>query len=161
VPFEEIAPIVGRSPAAARQLASRARRRVQGAPAASEVELARQRTLIDAFLQALRSGDFDALIAVLDPELVVRADFGPDSAREQRGAAPWARQAVAYGHLAKGVQPALVDGAVGLVLALRGRLMRALRFEFDFDQNKITGIEVLMDPEHLRKLEIAVLGAQS
>src|SRR5205823_13834135 len=95
VPFEEIAPIVGRSPAAARQLASRARRRVQGGPAVSDADLARQREVVDAFLAALRGGDFDALLAVLDPDLVVRAGaaaVAPGGPREVRGAGNWARE---------------------------------------------------------------------
>jgi RNA polymerase sigma-70 factor (ECF subfamily) len=158
VSFEEIATIVGRSPAAARQLASRARRRVQGAPVADEAELARQRALIDAFLTALRGGDFDAMIALLDPDLVVRADFGPPGApRETRGAVTWAKQAVPYGYLAKGAQPALVAGSVGIVFAPRGRLLRALHFTFDQRDDKITSIEITMDPEHLSQLEVAVL----
>src|SRR5262249_61265163 len=109
VPFEEIAPIVGRSAEAARQLASRARRRVRGG-AAPDVDLAQQRTVVDAFMAALRAGDFEGLLAVLDPDLVVRADM-PGAPSEVRGPAGWARGAVSYGHLAPLTQPALVEGA--------------------------------------------------
>src|SRR5438067_5207172 len=112
VPFEEIAPIVGRSPAAARQLASRARRRVQGGPAVSDADLARQREVVDAFLAALRGGDFDALLAVLDPDLVVRADAVAASggaATDGRGGGPWAKQALtAYRRGARSARAALV-----------------------------------------------------
>src|SRR5262245_59384057 len=126
VPFDEIGPIVGRSPEAARQLASRARRRVRGATAPGS-DLARQREVVEAFLTALRGGDFEGLLAVLDPDLVVRADMlGAPS--EIRGAADWAKGAIVYGHLARHTQPALVNGAIGVVVAPQGRLVRALRF---------------------------------
>ena len=110
VPFEEIAPIVGRSAEATRQLASRARRRVRGGAAAPDRDLVRQREVVEAFLAALRAGDFEGLLAVLDPDLVVRTDM-VGSPAEVRGAAAWAKRAVAYGHLARLVRPALVDGA--------------------------------------------------
>ncbi len=158
LPFDEIAGIVGRSPAAARQLASRARRRVQGAPAASGADLSQQRALIDAFLAALRGGDVDALVAVLDPEVVVRADrtAAPPEGSETRGAAAWARQAVRFTRAVQGaVHPALIDGEVGLVLAPRGRLLRALRFTIDGD--RITEIDIVADPARLQELELAVL----
>ena len=158
VPFEEIAPIVGRSPAAARQLASRARRRVQGGPAVSDADLARQREVVDAFLAALRGGDFDALLAVLDPDLVVRADaaaVAPGGPREVRGARNWARGAVNFARGARFTRPVLVNGAVGVVLAPRGRLFRVLRFTFA--NGKIARIEVVGDPERFRELDLAVL----
>jgi len=158
VPFEEIAPIVGRSPAAARQLASRARRRVQGGPAVSDADLARQREVVDAFLAALRGGDFDALLAVLDPDLVVRIDaaaVAPGAPREVRGARNWAKGAVNFARGARFTRPALVNGGVGVVLAPRGRLFRVLRFTFA--NGKIAGIEVVGDPERIRQLDIAVL----
>ena len=124
VPFDEIAPIVGRSPTAARQLASRARRRVQGAATVPDADLTRQREVVDAFLAAARGGDFDALLAVLDPDVVLRADRAavpPGASREVRGAAAVAKQG---GHVggARAAQPALVNGAVGVVVAPRGRL---------------------------------------
>ena len=127
VPFEEIAPIVGRSAEATRQLASRARRRVRGGAAAPDPDLVRQREVVDAFLAALRGGDFEGLLAVLDPDLVVRADMPVPSGApaEIRGAAVWAKRAVAYGHLARLTRPALVNGAIGVVVAPRGRLVQS------------------------------------
>ena len=118
VPFEEIAPIVGRTPEAARQLASRARRRVRGAEPL-DADVVRQREVVDAFMGALRVGDFEGLMAVLDPDLVVRTDMtGAPSV--VRGAVEWARGAVSYGQLARLTRPALVDGTVGVVVAPRG-----------------------------------------
>jgi RNA polymerase sigma-70 factor (ECF subfamily) len=155
VPFEEIAPIVGRSAEATRQLASRARRRVRGGTSASGPDLVRQREVVEAFLAALRGGDFEGLLAVLDPDLVVRADIPPGAPTEVRGAAVWAKGAVAYGHLARNVQPALVNGAIGLVMAPRGRLSRALTFTIA--NGKITGIEVIGDPARLGELEMSVV----
>jgi len=154
VPFEEIAPIVGRSTEATRQLASRARRRVRGEAAAPAPDHVRQRVVVDAFLAALRGGDFEGLLAVLDPDLVVRADI-PGGVSEVRGAAVWAKGAVAYGHMARLVRPALVNGAIGLVLAPRGRLTRALAFEFA--NGKITKIEVIGDAARLGNLEVAIV----
>ena len=158
VPFEEIASIVGRTPAAARQLASRARRRVQGADAVSGADLARQREVVDAFLAALRGGDFEGLIAVLDPDVLVRSDIaavGPGGTREVRGARNWAKGAIVAARGARFAQPALVDGRVGLVVAPRGRLFRVLRFTFA--GGKIAQVEVIGDPARLRELELAVL----
>jgi RNA polymerase sigma factor (sigma-70 family) len=154
VPFEEIAPIVGRSAEAARQLASRARRRVRGA-AAPDPDLVRQCEVVDAFLAALRGGDFEGLLAVLDPDLVVRTDMVPSGApAETRGAAVWAKQAVAFGHLAQLVRPALVNGAIGVVMAPRGRLARALTFRIA--NGKITEIEVIGDPARLGELDVSI-----
>src|SRR6266699_809679 len=107
MPFDEIAPIVGRSPTAARQLASRARRRVQGAGTGSDADRTGQREVIDAFLTALRGGDFDALVAVLDPDVVVRADGRPGAPREVRGARTWAKGALAFSRHARFARPAL------------------------------------------------------
>ena len=157
VPFDEIAPVVGRSPEAARQLASRARRRVQGA-AAPDTDLARQRTLVDAFLAASRGGDFAALLAVLDPDVVLRADpvvvANPASgfAAETRGA-----QAVAatFAGRARGVRPALVDGAAGAAFVPGGTPLGAFRFAFA--GGKIAAIEVIADPAHLQTLNVTVL----
>ncbi len=157
LPFEEIGAIVGRTPAAARQLASRARRRVRGAPAVAPDRLARQRKVVDAFITALRSADFEGLVAVLDPDVVVRADMaGPGGATEVRGARNWAKGALAYAQAGRFMQPALVDGAVGLVFAPRGRLQRVLRFEFD-DAGRIRAAEVVSDPARLATLELAAL----
>jgi RNA polymerase sigma factor (sigma-70 family) len=154
VPFEAIAPIVGRSPEAARQLASRARRRVRGGTAAPDPDLVRQREAVEAFLAALRGGDFEGLLAVLDPDLVVRADMAGAPA-EIRGAAVWAKGAVAYGHMARGVQPALINGAIGLVMAPRGRLSRALTFTIA--NGKITEIEVIGNPARLGELDVSIV----
>jgi RNA polymerase sigma-70 factor (ECF subfamily) len=154
VPFEEIAPIVGRSAEAARQLASRARRRVRGG-GAPDPDLVRQREVVDAFLAALRAGDFEGLLAVLDPDLVVRADMPGAAPSEIRGAAVWAKGAVSYGHLARLTKPALVDGAVGVVVAPEGRLVRALRFTVGGD--RITEIEVIGDPARLGELDVAIV----
>ena len=158
VPFEEIASIVGRTPAAARQLASRARRRVQAADAVSGADLARQREVVDAFLAALRGGDFEGLIAVLDPDVLVRSDVaavGPGGSREVRGARNWAKGAIVAARGARFAQPALVGGRVGLVVAPRGRLFRVL--SFTFAGGKIAQVEVIGDPARLRELELAVL----
>jgi RNA polymerase sigma-70 factor (ECF subfamily) len=156
LPFDEIAGIVGRSPAAARQLASRARRRVQGAPA-PDTDLTRQRGLVEAFLAALRGGDVAALVAVLDPDVVIRADrtVAPPDGQETRGAADWARQAVQFSRAAQGaVLPALIDGEMGLALAPGGRVRRVLRFTID--GGRITEIDIVADPARLQELEVDV-----
>jgi RNA polymerase sigma-70 factor, ECF subfamily len=158
VPFEEIAGIVGRSPAAARQLASRARRRVQGADTVSGVELSSQRKVVDAFLAALRAGDFAALVAVLDPNVVIHSDAitqPVEAMREVRGAENWARGAITAARGARFAQPALIDGTVGLVVAPKGRLFRALRFTLA--NGKIAEVEIIGDPERLRQLDLAIL----
>ncbi len=154
VPFEEIAPIVGRSAEATRQLASRARRRVRGGAAAPDPDLVRQREVVEAFIGALRAGDFEGLLAVLDPDLVVRADMA-GAPSEIRGAAVWAKGAVAYGHLAQLTRPALVDRAIGVVVAPRGRLVRALRFTIAND--RITEIEVIGNPARLGELDVSMV----
>jgi RNA polymerase sigma-70 factor (ECF subfamily) len=156
VPFEEIAPIVHRSEAATRQLASRARRRVRGKVSVSADDLAGQRHVVDAFLAALRAGDIQGLLNVLDPDLVVRADEAARTgggAAEVRGAETWARGAVAFSRGARFAQPALVNGVVGLVVAPRGRLFRALTFTIV--EGRIAGINVIGDPGSLRGLELA------
>ena len=154
VPFEEIASIVGRSPEAARQLASRARRRVRGGAESPAPDLVRQRDVVRAFIAALRGGDFEGLLAVLDPDLVVRADMTA-APTEIRGAAAWAKGAVAYGHLARLTRPALVNGAIGVVVAPHGKLVRALRFTIAND--KITEIEVIGNPARLGELEVSIV----
>ncbi len=158
VPFDEIAPIVGRSPAAARQLASRARRRVQGAEAVSDVDLATQRRLVAAFVAAARAGDFEALIAVLDPDVVLRADAGTPPAgmaRELRGADAVARAALAFSSLGLHVQPALINGAGGTVSIRDGRPFSVAGFTVR--KGRITAIDILADPDRLRRLDLAVL----
>jgi RNA polymerase sigma-70 factor (ECF subfamily) len=158
VPFDEIAPIVGRSPAAARQLASRARRRVQGATPVPEPDVAVQRKVVDAFLAAARGGDFDALLAVLDPEVVLRADRGalrPAASREIRGAAAVAEEALTFARLARFARPALVNGAAGFVVAPRGRPVAVAGFTVA--HGKIVEIDLLADPARLRELDLTVL----
>lgn len=158
VSFEEIADIVGRSPDAARQLASRARRRVQGAGPAASADVKQQRELVDAFLAALRSGNIEGLIAVLDPDVVVRVDAAashPAPAREIHGARNWARGAVAFAHSVRSSQAALIDGQVGLVWAPGGRLLRVLRFEFE--GGKIARVEIIGDSARLEALDLGVL----
>src|SRR5437867_427855 len=154
VSFEEIATIVGRSPTAARQLASRARRRVQGASSVPDADRTQKREVVDAFLAALRGGDFEGLLTVLDPDVVVRVDEAgarPGAPREIHGARNWAKGALAFSQAARFAQPALVDGGVGLVLAPGGRLFRVLRFTFE--RGKIVRIDVLADPARLRELD--------
>jgi len=159
VPFEEIGNILGKSVMATRQLASRARRRVQGAPAESESSLSGQRQIIARFLNALRAGDVPGLVAVLDPEFVVRIDkfSTPDRApREIHGPEVWANQAVVFSKGAKFVQAVLVDGAPGILFAPHGHLTRVLRLTFAGD--KIAAVEIIGDPERLKEMDLAVLG---
>jgi RNA polymerase sigma factor (sigma-70 family) len=157
VSFDEIASIIGRSPAAARQLASRARRRVRGADKVKHVDLNSQRKVVDAFLTALRAGDFEGLLAVLDPEVVFHNDRPgtPGAPTEIRGARNWAQGAIAYSQLAKFVQPALVNGSIGLVFAPGGRLARVLSFKIV--DEKIVEAELITDPERLRRLDLSAL----
>jgi RNA polymerase sigma factor (sigma-70 family) len=158
VPFDEIAPIVDRSPAAARQLASRARRRVRGAAPVPDADVARQRELLDAFLAAARGGDFDALVATLDPDVVLRADRGalrPGASREVRGARAVAEQVRAFARLARFARPALVNGAAGFVVAPRGRPVAVAGFTVA--RGKIVEIDLLADPARLRDLDLTVL----
>jgi RNA polymerase sigma-70 factor, ECF subfamily len=158
VPFGEIAPIVGRSPAAARQLASRARRRVRGARTISDADLGLQREVVDAFLAAARTGDFDALLAVLDPDVVLHADRGAlpaGASREVRGAAAVARGALGYARrMARFAQPALVNGTAGLVVAVQGRPFAVLGFTVS--SGKIVEIDILADPDRLSQLDLAI-----
>ena len=170
MPFDEIGSIVGRSPAAAKQLASRARRRVRGSPAPLDAGRARQREVVEAFLRAARAGDLEGLLAVLDPDAVVRIDAAArfdgvvridapaaeaGMAREVRGASTWAKQFIALSRGLRFVQPALINGSVGLILAPGGKLSRALTFTFT--NAKVTQVEVIGDPARLRELDIAVL----
>ena len=153
VPFGEIAPIVGRSPAAARQLASRARRRVRGAAPSPDADLGRQREVVDAFLAASRDGDFDALLAVLDPDVVLRADYGAAGAsRMVRGARAVAGQALAFSQFAPFARPALVNGAAGLVTAPGGRALSVMGFTVR--RGKVAEIDILADPERLGRLDL-------
>lgn len=156
VPFEEIAPIVRRTPAAARQLASRARRRVQGSPVMSDADLVRRRKVVDAFLAAARAGDFEALLTVLDPDVEVRTIGLGDAASVIHGANAFVDRVRAGGaRFAQFCQTALVDGNPGIVAAPRGHLFRVLRFEFS--DNKIIGIEVIGGKDRLRSFDLALL----
>jgi len=155
VPFEEIAPIVGRTPAAARQLASRARRRVQGTPEIADPDLDRQRRVVDAFLAAARNGDFEGLLALLDPEVVLRADQPAvrlGSLAEIRGAPAVAESFKGRGQAAR---TALVDGALGVAVILGGQLRVVLRLSFAGD--RISGIEATADAERIASMDTDVL----
>jgi len=158
VPFDEIAAIVGRSPAAARQLASRARRRVQGAATDAPADRARQRAVVDAFLAASRQGDFDALLALLDPDVVLRADEAAvrtgGVAAEVRGAAAVAET---FAGRARAAQPALVDGTVGLAWAPGGRPKAV--FDLTIADGKIVAVDLILDPDVLADLDVVLLEA--
>ena len=156
VPFGEIASIVGRSPAAARQLASRARRRVRGAAPTSVVETERQRAVVDAFLAASRGGDFQGLLALLDPDVVLRADDAAvkmGAAQEVRGAAAVAETLAGR---ARAARPALVDGAPGLVWTVRGT--PRVVFAFTIDDGTIASIELIADPVRIARLRLRAGG---
>jgi RNA polymerase sigma factor (sigma-70 family) len=158
--FDDISPIVGRSPAAARQLASRARRRVRGRDAATNADVKTQRQVVEAFLAAAREGDFDALLGVLDPDVVRRADAAalpPGATRELRGAQAVAKGALAGARRAPStpVALALINGKVGVVVAPRGRLTMAMQFEIR--DGRITTIDVVADPDRLRRLDVGLL----
>jgi RNA polymerase sigma factor (sigma-70 family) len=154
VPFDEIAPIVERSPDAARQLASRGRRRVRGARPVSEVSPAEQRRVADAFLDASRKGDFEGLLALLDPDVVARTDYAlPRGAPgEVRGAESVARQALRFAQLAEFAQPALVNGEPGFVVAPQGRLFAVAAFTVV--DGRIVEMDFVNDPEKLARIEI-------
>jgi RNA polymerase sigma factor (sigma-70 family) len=157
VSFEEIATIVGRSPMAARQLVSRARRRVRGTDNISSADLLKRRKVVDAFLAALRAGDFEGLLAVLDPDVMVRTDVTDRSGRpiEIRGAVNFVKTAIAFSQMVRFVQPALVNGSPGLVVAPRGQLSRTASFKIV--DNKVIEVEVIADPKRVREVELALL----
>jgi RNA polymerase sigma factor (sigma-70 family) len=158
VPFGEIAPIVGRSPAATRQLASRARRRVQGEASTPDADTVAQRAVVDAFFAAARDGDFDALVAVLDPDVVLRSDGGtarPDATVEVHGARTIAERALTFARLDPYVRPALVNGVAGVVVAPHGRPFSVMAFTVA--GGKIVEIDAVTDPDRLRRLELAAL----
>jgi RNA polymerase sigma factor (sigma-70 family) len=157
VPFDEIAPIVDRSPEAARQLASRARRRVRGQNTVPDADLDTQREVVEAFLAAAREGDFDALVAVLDPDVVLRADLGPlaGGSREIHGAAAVAGQALGYSQLGLEMRFALVNGVTGLVSTRDGQ--RFSLGAFTIRARRIVAIDILADPERLRQLDLTML----
>lgn len=155
VPFDEIAPIVGRSPTATRQLASRARRRLQGERTVPDPDLQRQREVVEAFLAAAREGDFDALVATLDPDVVVRADLGGGVFREVRGAHAVATNARAVLQSGLVVHLALINGAVGVVSMRDGRPFSV--GGFTVSDGKIAAMDYLLDPERLAELDLTVL----
>jgi RNA polymerase sigma-70 factor (ECF subfamily) len=156
VPFDEIAPIVDRSPEAARQLASRARRRVRAERTVPDADVEQQREVIDAFLAAAREGDFERLVAVLDPDVVLRADFGPAGrSREVRGAAAGAGQATGYGQVGLDLRPALINGAAGIVAFLHGRPFSV--GAVTVRNGRIVELDFLADPERLERLDLTVL----
>jgi RNA polymerase sigma factor (sigma-70 family) len=158
MPFDEIAPIVDRSSEATRQLASRARRRVQGENPVPDADLDTQREVVDAFLAAARDGDFEALLQVLDPDVVLRADFGAlplGGSREVRGAATVARQALGYSRLGLLMRPALINGAAGLVSTRDGEPFSV--GGFTIRDRKIVAMDVLADPQRLRELDLTIL----
>jgi RNA polymerase sigma-70 factor (ECF subfamily) len=159
LPFDEIASIVGRTPQAARQLASRARRRVKGADIpTAEPDLGRQREVVDAFFAAARGGDLDALVAVLHPEVVLRGDFGPRrpaASTVVRGAAAVAAQARQGASPVAELHPALVNGAAGVVITMRGRPYAVMAFTVV--EGKIVEIDVVADPDRVRRVAARVL----
>jgi RNA polymerase sigma-70 factor (ECF subfamily) len=160
LPFDEIAPMVGRSPATARQLASRARRRVRGADVqAPDPDIAHQREVVDAFYAAARRGDIAALVAVLDPDVVLRSDGGtarPDVSVVLRGAAAVASHGLRVHQPSALLRPALVNGAAGAVATVGGQPVAVIGFTIS--RGKIVEIDVIADPERLRRLDLAVLG---
>lgn len=159
LPFEEIAPLVGRTPTAARQLASRARRRVKGAEVPEpDPDLARQRAVVDAFFVAARGGDVDALVALLDPDIVLRADFGarrPAASKVIHGAAAVAKQARMGALPAAHLRPVLVNGAAGVVVTVRGRPFAVMGFTVV--AGKIVAIDAIADPDRVRGIAAAML----
>jgi RNA polymerase sigma factor (sigma-70 family) len=156
VPFDEIAPIVDRSPEAARQLASRARRRVRADRTVPDADLETQREVIDAFMAAAREGDFDRLVAVLDPDVVLRQDFGPvGGRREIRGAATVARQAASYAQIGLEIRPALINGVAGAVAFRDGQPFSI--GAVTVRNGRIVELDFLADPERLRQLDLTIL----
>jgi RNA polymerase sigma factor (sigma-70 family) len=163
VPFEEIAPLVDRTPAATRQLASRGRRRVQGAAPVPDSSVAEQREVVDAFLAAARGGDFEALLAVLDPDVVLRVDRGAipaapvpvDAGGEFRGALAVIEQATRFARLAEFARPAMVNGTAGFVVSPRGRPVAVAGFTVA--HGRIVEIDLLADPARLRELDLTAL----
>ncbi|MFS8044384.1 sigma-70 family RNA polymerase sigma factor [Rhizobium sp. BR 314] len=156
VSFDDIAPILGRTTVATRQLASRARRRVQDTPSTTEADLTRQRHVVDAFLTASRVGDLQALLAVLDPEAL----FCPDAVAAQMGSVGelQGRSAIAatFNGRAQAARAAVIDGAVGAVVIIGGQLRIALRFTLNED-NLVTAVDAMADPERLRALDIVLI----
>jgi RNA polymerase sigma-70 factor (ECF subfamily) len=160
MPFAEIGPIVGRSPTAARQLASRARRRVRAEAPAPDANLRSQRAVVDAFVEASRTGDLEALLRLLDPDVVLRADRGavaPEAPRVVRGAVAVAEVAESFAHLAASARPAIVNGAAGVVIAREGRPFAVLGITVR--GGRMVEIDILADPERLARLDPALFAS--
>ena len=163
VPFEDVATIAGRSPQAVRQLASRARRRVQGAPTVPDGDIKRQREVVDAFFAAARGGDFDALVAVLDPDVEIRSEGGaarPGATRFIRGATEVAASAISFAVPSLSLHPVLVNGAAGVVVVGPGERPFAV-MAFTVVDGKIAAINALADPERLAQLDLAAIWGRS
>jgi RNA polymerase sigma factor (sigma-70 family) len=157
MPYDEIAPIVDRSPDAARQLASRARRRVQGEQTVPDADLATQREVVDAFLAAARDGDFEALVAVLDPDVVLRVDLGPlaSASQEVRGAENVAGQAQMFSRIGLVMQPVLINGVAGAVTKRDGEPFSI--GAVTVRHRRIVALDILADPDRLRSLDLTIL----
>jgi len=156
VPFEQIADLINRSPVAARKAASRARKRVEAETTAPDVDLERQREVVDAFFAASREGDFDALVGVLDPEVVIRADGGearPSATHVIRGAVEVASRAMTFARLSPFVRPVLVNGVAGVIVVPKGEVFSVMAFTVA--GGRIAAIDVLADPNRLESLEFA------
>jgi RNA polymerase sigma-70 factor (ECF subfamily) len=162
IPFDEIASMIGRTPEAARQLASRARRRVRGAAIpAPDPDLGRQRAVVNAFFAAARGGDFEGLVALLHPDVVLRSEFAakrPPAPSEIRGAEAVARQALTGAIPAARLHPALVNGAAGAVVTIYGRPFAVMGFTVA--EGKIVAIDAIADPERVRRIAAAVLAEE-
>jgi RNA polymerase sigma-70 factor (ECF subfamily) len=155
VPFEQVADLLDRSPVAARKAASRARARVEAEPTAPDVDLERQREVVDAFFAAAREGDFDALVEVLHPEVIIRADGGearPSANHVIRGATEVASRALTFANLSPFVRPVLVNGVAGVLVAPRGELFSVMAFTVA--GGKVVAIDALADPARLERLEL-------
>lgn len=155
VPFEQIADLLDRSPAAARKAASRARKRVEVEPTAPDVDLERQREVVDAFFEASREGDFDALVAVLHPDVILRSDGGaarPSANHVIRGAAAVAGRAITFANLSPFVRPVLVNGVAGVLVAPQGRPFSLMAFTVV--GGRVAAIDALVDPTRLERLEL-------
>jgi RNA polymerase sigma-70 factor (ECF subfamily) len=155
VPFDDIAPIVDRSVEATRKLASRARQRIQASGTSPDRDLAAQRDVVDAFFAAARGGDFDRLVAVLHPDVVLHGDFGPGGRRSEHGADAVARLAGLYARGGGQVHPATVNGAAGAVIVAAGRVAAVMGFVVVGDQ--VTEIDVLADPQRLSRLDVSAV----
>ena len=158
VPFEQVADLLGRSPVAARKAASRARKRVESEPTAPDVDLDRQREVVDAFFEAAREGDFEALVEVLHPDVVIRADGGegrPSANHVIRGAAEVASRALTYARLSPFVRPVLVNGVAGVLVSPQGRPFSVMAFTIA--GGKVVAIDALADPARLERLDLGAI----